>query len=95
MKEYQSLSHTRWDCKYHVVLVPKRGKKTVFEVLPKHPGRIFRELAQHKESEVVDGHLMSGAPLMLDFCDLASTRRALADHDPSITPTRVEFPIAA
>ena len=58
MKEYQSLSHTRWDCNYHVVFIPKRRKKTVFGVLRKHLGQIFRELAQHKESEVVEGHLM-------------------------------------
>jgi len=58
VKEYQSLSHTRWDCKYHVVFIPKRRKKTVFGVLRKHLGRIFRELARHKESEVVEGHLM-------------------------------------
>ena len=58
MKEYQSLSHTRWDCKYHVVFIPKRRKKTIFGVLRKHLGGIFRELAQHKESEVVEGHLM-------------------------------------
>ena len=58
MKEYQSLSHTRWDCKYHVVFIPKRRKKKVFGVLRKHLGEIFRELAQHKESKVVEGHLM-------------------------------------
>jgi putative transposase len=58
VKEYQSLSHTRWDCKYHVVFIPKRRKKTVFGVLRKHLGRIFRELARHKGSEVVEGHLM-------------------------------------
>ncbi len=56
MKEYQSLSHTRWDCKYHMVFIPKRRKKTVFGVLRKHLGRIFREFARHKESEVVEGH---------------------------------------
>ena len=59
MKEYQSLSHTRWDCKYHVVFIPKRRKKKVFGVLRKHLGEIFRDLAQHKESQVVEGHLMS------------------------------------
>ena len=58
MKEYQSLSHTRWDCKYHVVFIPKRRKKTVFGALRKHLGGIFRELARHKESKVVEGHLM-------------------------------------
>jgi len=59
MEEYQSLSHTRWDCKYHVVFIPKRRKKKLFGVLRRHLGQVFRELAQHKESEVVEGHLMA------------------------------------
>src|SRR5512138_2019535 len=58
MKAYQSLSHTRWDCKYHVVFIPKRRKKKVFGALRRHLGQIFKELAQHKESQVVEGHLM-------------------------------------
>ncbi len=58
MKEYQSLSHTRWDCKYHVVFIPKRRKKKVFGVLRKHLGEMFHELASHKESKIVEGHLM-------------------------------------
>jgi len=57
VKEYQSLSHTRWDCKYHVVFIPKRRKKAIFGALRKHLGAVFRELARHKESEVVEGHL--------------------------------------
>jgi putative transposase len=58
MKEYQSLSHTRWDCKYHVVFIPKRRKKQIFGALRRQLGQILRELAQHKESVVVEGHLM-------------------------------------
>lgn len=58
MKEYQSFAHTRWDCKYHVVFIPKRRKKAIFGRLRRHLGEIFRELAKHKESEVVEGHLM-------------------------------------
>ena len=58
MKEYQSLSHTRWDCKYHVVFIPKRRKKQIFGVLRRHLGEIFHELARHKESKIVEGHLM-------------------------------------
>ena len=58
MKEYKSLSHTRWDCKYHVVFIPKRRKKAIFGSLRRHLGEIFRELAKHKESEVVEGRLM-------------------------------------
>ena len=58
MKEYQSLSHTRWDCKYHVVFIPKRRKKAVFGVLRKELGGVYRALAQQRESAVVEGHLM-------------------------------------
>ena len=58
MKEYQSLSHTRWDCKYHVVFIPKRRKKAVFGALRRHLGEIFKELALQRESQVVEGHLM-------------------------------------
>ncbi len=58
MKEYQSLSHTRWDCKYHVVFIPKRRKKKVFGALRRQLGEIFHELASHKESRIVEGHVM-------------------------------------
>ena len=58
MKEYQNLIHTRWDCKYHVVFMPKRRKMRVFGVLCQHLGEIFRELASHKEAKIVEGHLM-------------------------------------
>jgi putative transposase len=58
MKEYQSLSHTRWDCKYHVVFIPKMRKKMIFGALRKHLGAMFKELASHKESQVVEGHLL-------------------------------------
>ena len=57
MKEYQSLCHSRWDCKYHVVFIPKRRKKKIYGSLRKHLGKMFRDLARQKESEVVEGHL--------------------------------------
>jgi len=59
MKDYQSLSHTRWDCKYHVVFIPKKRKKKIFGALRRHLGEIFRELAKRMDSAVVEGHLMS------------------------------------
>ena len=58
MKEYQSLSHTRWDCKYHIVFIPKRRKKAIYGALRKHLGEIFHELAQQRQCKVVEGHLM-------------------------------------
>ena len=58
MKEYQSLSHTRWDCKYHAVFIPKRRKKLIFGKLRKHIGEALHDLANQKESAIVEGHLM-------------------------------------
>ena len=58
MKEYQSLSHTRWDCKYHVVFIPKRRKKLLFGKLREHLGEVLHDLANQKESVIVEGHLM-------------------------------------
>ena len=52
MGPYQSLSHTGWDCKYHVVFIPKRRKKRVFGVLRRHLGEVFHELASHKEAKI-------------------------------------------
>jgi putative transposase len=57
MKDYQSLNHTRWDCKYHVVFIPKRRKKVIYGSIRKHLGRVFHELARQKESAIVEGHL--------------------------------------
>ena len=57
MKEYQSLCHSRWDCKYHVVFIPKRRKKILYGQIRRHLGKIFHELAAQKESKIVEGHL--------------------------------------
>jgi len=55
---YQSLSHSRWDCKYHVVFVPKRRRKALYGELRKQLGPIFHELARQKECQIIEGHLM-------------------------------------
>lgn len=55
---YQSLSHSKWDCKYHVVFVPKYRKKAIFGDIRGHLGPIFHELARQKECLIVEGHLM-------------------------------------
>jgi putative transposase len=55
---YQSLAHSKWDCKYHVVFVPKRRRKTLFGEIRRELGPIFRDLARQKECEIVEGHLM-------------------------------------
>jgi putative transposase len=58
MREYQSLSHTKWNCKYHIVFKPKWRKKAIFGKLRKHLGQLFHELAKQKGCEIVEGHLM-------------------------------------
>ena len=56
---YQSLSHSKWNCKYHVVFVPKRRRKTVFGQIRRNLGPIFHELARQKECQILEGHLMT------------------------------------
>jgi putative transposase len=53
-----SLSHTRWECKYHVVFIPKYRRKVLFGQLRRKLGSVLRELAEHKESRIEEGHLM-------------------------------------
>ena len=55
---YQSLSHSKWDRKYHVVFVPKRRRRVLFVRLRRQWGPIFHALAQQKECQIVEGHLM-------------------------------------
>ena len=57
MDTYQTLSHSKWECKYHVVFIPKFRRKRLFGELRKELGLVFRELARQKESEVEEGHL--------------------------------------
>ena len=58
MDAYKSLSHTRWECKYHVVFIPKCRRKTLYKQLRRYLGEVFRTLAEQKESRIEEGHLM-------------------------------------
>ena len=57
MERYGSLHHTKWECKYHVVWIPKCRKKVLYGQLRKELGPVLRKLALHKESDVVEGNL--------------------------------------
>ena len=48
----------KWECKYHVVFIPKCRRKTLYEQLRRHLGEVFRNLAEQKESRILEGHLM-------------------------------------
>jgi len=54
----ESLSHTKWECKYHVIFIPKCRRKTLYGELRRHLGDVFRRLAEQKECRVEEGHLM-------------------------------------
>ena len=58
MDEFDSLSHSKWECKYHVVFIPKCRRRVLYEQLRRHLGEVFRRLAEHKESRIEEGHLM-------------------------------------
>src|SRR3990167_10596295 len=55
---YQSLSHSKWDCKYHLVFVPKCRRKSLYGRIRSSLGPIFHALARQKESTIVEGHVM-------------------------------------
>jgi putative transposase len=57
MNDYQSLNHTQWECKYHVVFIPKGRRKVLYSQIRTELGEVFRELARQKESKVEEGHL--------------------------------------
>ena len=58
MTDYRSLSHTKWECKYHVVFIPKYRKKRIYGGIRRYLGRVLRRLAEQRESRVEEGHLM-------------------------------------
>ena len=58
MDDYQSLNHTQWECKYHVIFIPKCRRKTLYGKVRRDLAEVFRKLAEQKESRVCEGHLV-------------------------------------
>ena len=58
MKEWQSLAHVRWECKYHIVFVPKYRKKVLYGRTRRQVGQILRQLCRQKGVEILEGHAM-------------------------------------
>ena len=65
IQEYKQLNHTVWECKYHVVFIPKYRKKALYGALRRHIGPVFRQLASQKGCEILEGHVMSDHVHML------------------------------
>ncbi len=59
MRQVNGLSHTRWECKYHIVFIPKYRRKRLFGQIRKELGEVFHRLARQKESVIEEGHIMS------------------------------------
>ena len=57
MSTYESLSHSKWDCKYHIVFVPKGRKRELYGKVRKFLGPVFHELAAQRRSEILEGHM--------------------------------------
>ena len=58
MKDWQTLSHVRWDCKYHVIIISKYRKRVIYGEIRKKIGSIIRELCRQKGIEIHEGHAM-------------------------------------
>jgi putative transposase len=57
MERYESLQHTKWECKYHLVWIPKYRRKVLYGQLRKDLVPVLRELVLHKESAVLEGRM--------------------------------------
>lgn len=62
---YESLSHSKYDCKYHVVFVPKYRKKVLYGQIRKFLGPVFRDLASHRGSNILEGNMVQDHVHML------------------------------
>lgn len=58
MEDYQSLSHTKWQCKYHIIFIPKYRRKTLYGVVRRELGDVFHRLAEQKGCKIIEGHIM-------------------------------------
>jgi putative transposase len=58
MDDYESLNHTKWECKYHIVFIPKCRRKKLYQQLRQDLGEVFHRLAQRKESQILEGHMV-------------------------------------
>ena len=58
MNDVESLSHTKWECKYHIVYIPKYRKKALYGALRQQLGEVLKQLAMQRESRIEEGHLM-------------------------------------
>ena len=59
MHDFESLSHVRWECKYHIIIIPKYRKRKLYGRLRRQVGEVLRDLCRQRGIEILEGHLMS------------------------------------
>lgn len=65
MQDYNKLSHTTWDCKFHIVFIPKYRKKVLYGKVRIFLGDVFHNLSSHRESKILEGHMLQDHVHML------------------------------
>ncbi len=65
MTTYESLNHSKWDCKYHIVFIPKCRKKELYGKVRKYLGNVSHELAFQRGSKIIEGHMVQDHVHML------------------------------
>ena len=58
MHDWKSLSHVRWECKYHIVIIPKYRKRALYGQFRNRVGEVIRDLCRQRGVELLEGHLM-------------------------------------
>ena len=64
-KKANSLAHTKWMCKYHIVFTPKYRRKAIYNKYREDWGEILRTLCRYKEVEIIEGHLISHVHMLV------------------------------
>ena len=62
---YESLAHSKWDCKFHVVFIPKGRRKDLYGKIRKFLGPVFHDLAKQKHCTIIEGHMVQDHVHML------------------------------
>ncbi len=65
MTLYESLAHSKWDCTYHIVFIPKGRRKDLYGKVRKYLGKVFHELAGQRECKIIEGHMVQDHVHML------------------------------
>ena len=81
-----SLSHTKWMCKYHIVFTPKYRRKIIYSQYRKSVGEILRRLCEYKGVEIIEGHLMKdhvhmlvSIPSCIKFYGISERKKCIDD----------------